>query len=539
MGLRSAGTSFPEGETCLTSSRKSAGIVYNVRMDSSKHGVPSGKIKANRKVRVGLYTVGLRAYWHQFRGLRERLVGYGAHCARKIAALGDADVFNYGLVDCAEEGMRAGEYFQSKNVDIVFLHIGTYSTSDSVLPVHQVCRAPVVILNLQPAAEVNYAKTSTGEWLAHCVGCPAPEIANAFNRANIPYRIVSGLLGLSRTPTVSVADEVTAERPEAVRAWREVSEWVRAAVVKRNLAGARFGFLGNNYSGMLDLYSDFTMVQAETGIHVEVLEMCDLDGELRSVSDAEAAAKLKEIRAVFDVSGDSPSDPLARKPTAAQLGWSAKVAAAQERLVRGRDLDALAYYYHGRGGNAYERLQSGFIVGHSLLTAKGVPCSGEGDLKTAVAMKICDILGIGGSFCEIVVADYLKGTILMGHDGPFHLAIAEGRPILRGLGVYHGKRGCGVSVEAKVKRGPVTTLGLTQTGDGRLKFIVSEGESTADEIMQIGNTQTHVRFATDPDAYMERWFMEAPTHHFAMSVGHNRGVLTKTAELLGVNCVQV
>ena len=497
------------------------------------------KIKTNRKARIGLYTVGLKAYWSQFKGLRERLIGYGEHCARQIAACGDVEVFNYGLVDCADEGLKAGEYFQAKNVDLVFLHIGTYVTSDSVLPVHQACAAPVVVLNLQPAAAINYTKTSTGEWLAHCGACPAPEIANAFNRAKIPYRVVSGLLGLAKTPAISVADEVTAARPEAVRAWREVGEWVKAAVVKRNLTGARFGFLGNNYSGMLDLYSDFTLAQAGTGIHVEVLEMCDLDQALRAITPDEVAAKLKEIRAMFEISGDSPADPLAKKPTAAQLSWSAKVAAAQERLVKSRDLDALAYYYHGQDNNAYERLQSGFIVGHSLLTAKGVPCSGEGDLKTAVAMKVCDILGLGGSFCEIVVTDYLKGTILMGHDGPFHLAIAEGRPILRGLGVYHGKKGRGVSVEAKVRHGPVTTLGLTQTGDGQLKFIVSEGESTADEIMQIGNTQTHVRFATDPDAYMERWFREAPTHHFAMSVGRNCGVFTKVADLLGVSCVQV
>ena len=56
-------------------------------------------------------------------------------------------------------------------------------------------------------------------------------------------------------------------------------------------------------------------------------------------------------------------------------------------------------------------------------------------------MKICDILGKGGSFCEIVTADYEDGTILLGHDGPFHLEIAKGKPILRGMGLYHGKQG--------------------------------------------------------------------------------------------------
>ena len=149
-------------------------------------------------------------------------------------------------------------------------------------------------------------------------------------------------------------------------------------------------------------------------------------------------------------------------------------------------------------------------------------------------MKICDIAGTGGSFCEIVVTDYLCGTILLGHDGPFHLAIANGKPLLRGLGVYHGKQGTGVSVEAKVRPGDITTLGCTQTVDGRLKFIISQAEATAGTIMTIGNTQTHVRFGCDPDSYMDRWFAEAPTHHFAMSVGHNQKLFEKIATLLEV-----
>lgn len=159
------------------------------------------------------------------------------------------------------------------------------------------------------------------------------------------------------------------------------------------------------------------------------------------------------------------------------------------------------------------------------------------DLKTCLAMKICDILGIGGSFSEIVVTDYEDGTILLGHDGPFHLAIADGKPVLRGLGVYHGKQGSGVSVEAKVRRGPITTLGCSQTRDGNLKFIITEAEATNGPIMTIGNTQTPVKFHQSPDDYMEEWFAEAPTHHFAMSVGYNGRLFEKVACLLGIPAV--
>lgn len=494
------------------------------------------KLKENKSPRIGIYTMGLKGYWTQFQGLRERLLHYGEFIADKIRGM-NAEVYMYGLVDCEEEGRKAGEYFNRNNVDLILAHSGTYVTSASVLPVHQVCKALTVILNLQPAARINYDKTTTGEWLAHCGACPVPELTNAFHRAEIPYSIVNGLLGLEETPSISLTDEVTVKRPEAVRAWKEIEEWILAAGVKRSLSCSRFGFLGNNYSGMLDLYSDFTMIQSQTGAHVEILEMCDLNRMLEAVTVEEIQKKQKEIEDFFVISEDSSADPMAKKPTKEQLIWSAKVAAAQERMIKEYDLDGLSYYYHGSPGGDYEALQSGFIVGHSLLTAKGIPCAGEGDLKTCIAMKICDILNKGGSFCEIVVTDYLDGTILLGHDGPFHLAIAQGKPLLRGLSVYHGKQGTGISVEAKVKTGAITNLACTQTAGGKLKFIITEAESTGGKIMTIGNTQTPVKFKKDPDSYMNEWFAEAPTHHFAMSVGHNASLFEKTAHILNINSV--
>ncbi|WP_141506198.1 L-fucose/L-arabinose isomerase family protein [Paenibacillus luteus] len=492
-------------------------------------------IKPSKRPRIGLYSVGLRAYWDQFPGLRERLMAYGQFIENRMSQWGD--VFNYGLVDTEGEGRKAGEWLNEQNVDLVFCHTATYSTSSTVLPVHQINKAPVVFLNLQPTERINYEQTTTGEWLAHCGACPVPEFANSFNRAGISFRVVNGLLGLDYTPEISLTNEKTNERKEALRAWREIEQWVRAAGVPRTLQHSRFGFLGNTYSGMLDMYSDFTMIQAQTGVHIEVLEMCDLDRLLRDVTEQEVKAKLEEVNRMFQISGDSPSDPIARRPTDEQLEWSCKVAAAQEKLVREYDLDALTYYYHGAPGGQYEKLQAGFIVGHSLLTSRGIPCSGEGDLKTAIAMKICDILGTGGSFSEIVVVDYVDETILLGHDGPFHIAISEGQPILRGMGLYHGKQGTGVSVEAKVRTGAVTTLNITQTGDGRLKLISSEGESTNGPIMRIGNTQTPVKFRSHPDDYMTAWFAEAPTHHCAMSIGHNAALFEKVGELLQVKHV--
>ncbi len=489
--------------------------------------------KNYKKPRIGLYTMGLKHYWTQFPGLKDRINEYGEFISKKVESFG-AEIFYYGLVDSEDAGHQAGEYFNQNNIDLILAHSATYVTSACVLPVHQICSAPTVVLNLQPAAKINYTQTTTGEWLAHCGACPVPEIANAFNRSDIHFRVVNGLLGLNYTPDISMTDEITDKRPEAIRAWKTIKEWILAARVKRNLQGARFGFLGNTYSGMLDMYSDFTMFQSQTGAHIQILEMCDLDRHLQKITQEEIQHKRQEIEEFFIISDDLAADPLAQKPSQDQLNWSAKVAVAQEKLVKEFDLDALTYYYHGAPGNHYENVQGGFIVGHSLLTASGIPCAGEGDLKTCLAMKICDLVEAGGSFCEIVVTDYETSTILLGHDGPFHLKIAKGKPILRGMGLYHGKQGTGISVEAKVRTGSITNLGCTQTIDGKLKFIITEAESTDGSIMKIGNTQTPVKFKKDPDSYMDEWFSHAPTHHFAMSIGQNADLYEKISDLLNI-----
>ena len=487
--------------------------------------------------RIGLYSAGLKAYWPQFEGLHERLLSYNRFIQTKLEAMGD--VSNFGLVDDEDSGKKAGAFFKQEQTDIIFIHSATYFTSSMILPVHTGNPVPVVILNLQPAPAMDYARTGTGEWLAQCVGCPVPELSNVFERAKISFRVVSGLLGLEESPVLAAADEKTDSWPQAKDAWKEIREWVAAAGVKRTLASSRFGFLGGCYSGMLDMYSDFTLLQSRFGLHIELLEMCDLDRSLRRVTDAELAQKHREIEEFFIISEDSPSDPIARKPTGEQLDWACRVAAAQERMVAEYGLDGLSYYYHGAQGNDYEKLQSGFIVGHSLLTASGIPCAGEGDIKTNIAMKICDTLGVGGSYTEIVAMDYPHNTMILGHDGPFHIRISDGKPVLRGMGVFHGKRGSGVSVEANVISGPVTTLGLTQLRDGGLRLIASQGKAVKLPILMIGNTQTHVDFGMPLDAYMEKWFIQAPSHHCAMSVGHNAGVFGKVAELLCTDYVKV
>ncbi|MFZ5927877.1 MAG: arabinose isomerase [Acidobacteriota bacterium] len=467
-------------------------------------------LKPYRPARIGLFAIGLEAYWPQFPGLKERLEGYLRGVEQHLLSSGDT-VISAGLVDTAPRAAEAGALLAASDLDIIFCHAATYATSSQVLPVVQRARAPVVVLNLQPSARLDYEKCDTGEWLANCSACCVPEIANAFSRARIPFQVVSGML--SGDPDVS----------------REIDEWRAAARAWRALRTARLGFLGHTYPGMLDMYSDFTLISAQTGAHVEVLEMCDLGRCLRESPPEEAQAVLNLARETFILENCPEED----------LEWAARVAAALERLARQFDLDGLAYYYRGLGGNEYERLAAGMILGNSLLTARGVPASGEGDLKNCVAMKILDALGAGGAFTEIYAMDFVERFVLVGHDGPGHLALCSRKPVLRGLGLYHGKRGRGVSVEFSVKHGPVTLLGVTQTAEGRLKLITAEGESIPGPILRIGNTNTRVRFPLGPAEFVNRWCREAPTHHFALGAGRWQAHLEKFSVLAGLELTRV
>lgn len=474
------------------------------------------------KAKIGIFGIGLAAYWPQFIGLKEQLEGYQRQIEARIRDMG-AEVVSVGLVDTAPAAQAAGDLFARENVDMIICYVGTYATSSQVLPAVQRRKAPVLILNLQPSASLDYPNTDTGKWLENCCACCVPEISNAFSRSRIQFNVVSGLLN----PVEGRANRYYE------RAWREIEEWVHAASVVRELSYSRIGFLGHTYPGMLDMYSDFTMHHAQLGAHIEVLEMDDLETRVDSVTDKEIEAKLAEINRTFEIAQPG-HDKISQPVTEEGLRWSAQVACALDRLVLDFDLNGLTYYYRGWNGNRFEELGASLIVGNSLLTARGIPASGEGDLKTCIAMLIMDRLNAGGSYTEFYAMDFNDEFILMGHDGPGHVAISDSKPLLRGLGLFHGKRGYGISVEFKVKTGPVTILGLTQTAEGRLKLLAAPGESIPGETMQIGNTNSRLKFSLDPATFMNTWAEQGPTHHVALGVGNQLPKIRKLARLLGL-----
>jgi L-arabinose isomerase len=469
-------------------------------------------------VKVGFFSIGLDTYWDQFKGLKEHLAEYHAQIREKLEQ-GGAAVVDAGLVDDPVKARAAGRRFRAEGAEIVFLFISTYALSSTVLPVVQEAGVPVVVLNIQPVAQLDYAAFNalgdrglmTGVWLEHCQACSAPEIACAFNRAGIAYHLVTGHL----------------QDPEV---WDEVHGWVDAARVRAGMRGNRLGVLGHYYCGMLDVYSDLTQQSAVFGTHIELLEMCELHALREEAGEEAVFAKLGDFREHFHVS--SACEP-------AELERAARTAAALDALVEKHRLGALAYYYEGQPGNAYEDIVTSVIAGNTLLTGRHVPVAGECEVKNAQAMKILDLFGAGGSFSEFYLADFKDDVVYLGHDGPAHFAIAEGRVGLVPVPVYHGKPGKGLSIQMTVRHGPVTLLAVAQRGDGGLMLLTAEGESVPGPVLLIGNTNSRYRFPLGAKAFMNAWSKAGPAHHCAVGVGHIADKIKKLGVLTGLETIRV
>lgn len=469
-----------------------------------------------QRMKAGIFSIGLDTYWDQFDGLRDNLNGYHAVIRERIAGMG-AEVIDAGMVDNVGKAGAAAELFKREDVEMIFLYISTYALSSTVLPVVQKTKVPVVMLNLQPVAQLDYAKFNaigdrgvmTGVWLEHCQACSVPELACVFNRAGIDYHVVTGHL-------------------QQQEAWSEIQEWVDAARVAAGMRANRVGILGHYYCGMLDVYTDITGQAAVFGSHFEILEMCELFSLRNKVSDDEIAEKIKEFHEKFDVSEECAQSEIER---------AAKTSVALDKLVDNHNLGSMAYYYEGSG--EYENIVTSVIAGNTLLTGRNVPVAGECEIKNAMAMKIMDLFGAGGSFSEFYLADFVDDVVYLGHDGPAHCAIAEGRVGLVPLSVYHGKPGKGLSIQMSVRHGPVTILSVVQRRDGSLALQFAEGASVPGPVLQIGNTNSRYQFSISAGQFMNDWSMGGPAHHCAIGVGHVGGRIEKLAALLGIEFCKV
>lgn len=465
--------------------------------------------------RIGLIAVGHHVYWDQFEGLLPDLMAKVDVLAERVRSQG-VEVIPFGMVDNAASAYAVLPRLQAADLDMLFVDMVTYATSSTFGVLSRELNIPIVLVALQPMKAMDYANGTTYMQLCNDDFCSVPEFTGVAVR-----------MGKQSPPVILgyLYDDPVADE--------ELRRWCQIAKVLHDLRRARIGLMGHVLEAMLDMHVDPTAMTASFGCHVVLCEADEILAEYRNVSEPEISLKSKEILSFFDTP-DPGSDSIAGKLTDVDLRRAAQAAVALDRFVSRKNLDGLAYYYEGEPGSEIRQVVTNLIVGNSLLCAAGFPMCGEYDIKTCITMLIMDRLEIGGSFAEFHPIDFGRGTVLVGHDGPHHINIADGRPVIRSLKKYHGKPGSGASVEFRIKEGPITMLGMGITRTGKPKFVIAEGESMRGPIPPTGNTNTHGRFLPDIRTFLTNWVAEGPTHHFALGIGHHAQTLACLAETLGI-----
>lgn len=470
--------------------------------------------------RIGFFGVGYAKYWTQFEGLLEELMDKHARIQQKLAGQ-DAHFFDFGMIDEPSKAYAVVREMQAANLDLLFCNMLTYATSGTFAVIIRTLNIPVVLCALQPNPAMDYSRASTYMQLLHDDICSLPEFAGVAVRMGrkVPDMIIGTLF-----------DDAEVDR--------QMEEYFRISRVLHTLKNAQLGHIGHPINAMLDMHTDPTMLTATFGCHIVECEAHEIFTGYEKAT-AEEIQEISDFILDFFETPEPVSDPISMKLTAADLHMAARVSAGLNRFVQTRDLDGLAYYYDGPEGSELQKVMANLIVGNSILTSHGFMMCGESDLKTLIALLIMDRLGIGGSFAEFHPVDFQEGFVLVGHDGPHNISIAEGKPVLRSLKKYHGKPGSGAGVEFKIKEGPITMLSINSNGKGGFKFVIAEGSSVEGPIPPTGNTNTRGFFKPDIKTFLYRWMSEGPTHHFALGIGHHAKTIRKIANFLDVEAVVI
>lgn len=460
-------------------------------------------------IKIGMFTPANKNYWSQIPGMKDEVKRYASEVEKKLKKFGA--VFNAGIIDGVDSARKAEVFFITNDIDVLVIHAGTYGLSKNIIPAISRLNIPIMSFHLQPVDNF-YLDSASTHTLPKNAFAIAGELGNILKRMDKQYYMFFGKL---------YDDD---------KVWEEAEELFLSIEVVKKLRNSNIGFLGNYYPGMCDIYVDIFQLIKIFGVDIDIIEIADLRKEVELITEEEVLHVKSKLEKEYIIDEKAPED---------NILWNIKVALGMENMVKKMNLHALAYNYFGYPGSIEEKIAYSMTFGGSLLLKKNIPCAAEGDVRVLIPMLILKNLGVGASQTEINVADFNENFDYISHSGPGDFSISSGKPYLRYLSFFHGKRGSGISCEFSIKNGPITLLSMVNHDDNKFKFIVAEGESIKGEILKNGNVNTRVRFNGKISDFMKEWSIKGPSHHSVISTGHNAKILEIISKLYGLEFIKV
>lgn len=459
-------------------------------------------MQAENRARIGLLPVGHHYYWDQYPRLQQ--MGLNMYGKLRDALATHAEVISPDLVDTPEKSRRAGDLFKQEGIDMLLVFPLGYTPSMDMLPAVQAVDVPLRLLNAHEDRSYDYARADTTDYLHHEGICCIPEFAGALVNLGKKFKVRTGSF-------------------DDPRFQRELRMDFAGAGAARFFRKMNVGLIGQVYPGMTDMPVDEARLLRSTGRMLVRPEVEEIEEAYYRVTSEQLEAMYDQFRKSYEVDESVTNE---------HMRVSAQIAVAYDEVIHKHDIFAFGYFWWGEKELITQlRAQSGLAV--SRLAAMGRPGVTEGDVKTAMAMKILELLGGGGMFVEFFAMDLDENSLLLGHDGPGNIAIAKGRPRLMHLETHHGKSGHGLGIDFDVPEGPVTLLNLTQFDAGEtFKLIYTLGEVTDGPILQIGNPNARVKIERPIHDFMDAWCQQGPSHHVALGVGDHGQALEAFAEAM-------
>ena len=459
--------------------------------------------------RIGLLPTGHLFYWDQFPGLKEMCLHMLDRMVERLGRIGQ--VINPGLTDTSEKAVQAGNLFNNEKVDILLVFPLGYTTGMVVLPCVRQVNVPIRILNTHLDKSYDYKSADTTVYLYHEGPCCIPEYAAGLISLGKKFRIRTGPFNSDRF-------------------WKEVTADCQGAAAARAFRAINIGIIGETYTGMVDMPTDEHRWLKATGNLIIRPEVEEIEEAFHRVKPAQLQDMYRQFRQMYDVD---------QSVTDEHMKTSAQLAIAYEEVILKHDIQAFGYYWWGEKELITQlRAQSNLAV--SRLAAMGRPGVTEGDVRTAMGMKILDLLGGGGMFVEFFAIDYSENFLLMGHDGPGNMNMSEGKPKIQHLAVHHGKSGHGLGIDFDVAKGPATILNFSQFDAGdTFKLVYTVAEIVPGDVLNIGNPNCRVKLKQPLHEFFDDWCQQGPSHHMALGSGDYAKEIETFAEAMQFKCVKL
>lgn len=467
------------------------------------------KLEAKVTPRIGLLPTGHKIYWEQYPSLREKGMKMYDKLVDKLSTFGT--VVSPGLVDVYENAVEAAEMLAKSDIDILLIFPFGYTTGMMIVPAVKALDVPIRILNGHEDSSYDYKTADTELYLHHEGACCVPEYSGTLVSLGKKFKVITGHFGEERF-------------------WEEIRHDCLGAAAATAYSKCRFAVIGNTYTNMCDMPTDEHRVLKATGQLICRPEVEEVEEAYKEVTEEEIQEMYKEFHEFYEVDHTVKEE---------HMYESAKIAVAFDKIIKKYKIDAFGFYWWGVKPYMTElRAQSALAV--SRLAALDIPGVTEGDIKTAMAMKILNLLGGGGMFLEFFSSDFDEDFIMVGHDGPSNVSVASGKPVLQNLTIHHGKTGEGLGIDFNMKEGPCTLLNLTQFGtDKTYKLIYTVGDVIGGDILNIGNPNCRVRVRRPIPEFFNAWCCEGPGHHTALGVGDFSAEIEAFAEKMNFDCVRI